>query len=44
MRPFERGKTVSGQIQHKRKRRSLLIGVFVKYGAGNETRIWRPTH
>ena len=25
------------QKTHKQKRRSLLIGVFVKYGAGNET-------
>jgi hypothetical protein len=42
MRPFERGKTVSGQIQHKQKRRSFLIGVFVEYGAGNETRTRDP--
>lgn len=27
---------------HKQKRRSLLIGVFVKYGAGNETRTRDP--
>ena len=30
------------QIAHKQKRRSLLSGVFVKYGAGNETRTRDP--
>lgn len=29
-------------LKHKQKRRSFLSGVFIKYGAGNETRTRDP--